>query len=389
MTQPPSTPPPVNLGDSSPLQPDGFAMGDASSSASSEAEQPIRRPPRAWFTAIIPILASVLALTLVVGGLSLLGYPAWGLVRRWVHGAVGNHIQIAASLASACPLVLTGLAVGVAFKSGVLNIGAQGQYLLGAVASVAIATRFAPPLPPPVIVLLSIVAGITAGALWAGVAWALERYRSVPIVLSTILLNFVAAYLATALLHGVLQAKGTSAPQSAELGPGLWLPVLIKYTNLHVGVPIAFGLAVIAWFVLRRTTFGFEMLVTGANPQAAALAGMAIGRRRAQVMLISGAFAGLAGAFQVLGVAHFMTSSFGNYGYAGIAVALLGWLDPLGIAAAALFFGALDTGAQIVEESSLGLPHNMADVVKAIVILVTLLLAGWVARRRLKQRQGD
>ncbi|NNM84556.1 MAG: ABC transporter permease [Phycisphaerales bacterium] len=389
MTQPPSIPPRVKLGGSSPLPPDGSAMRDASLASSAEANHRVARPPRAWLTALIPILASVLALTLVVGGLSLLGYPAWGLVRRWVHGAVGNHLQIAASLASACPLLLTGLAVGVAFKSGVLNIGAQGQYLLGAVASVAMATRFAPPMPPQAIVLLSVVAGIIAGSLWAGVAWALERYRGVPIVLSTILLNFVAAYLATALLHGVLQARGTSAPQSAEIGQALWLPVLIKYTNLHVGVPIAFGLAVVAWLVLRRTTFGFEILVTGSNPQAAALAGMPIGRRRAQVMLISGALAGLAGAFQVLGVAHFMTSSFGNYGYAGIAVALLGWLDPLGIAAAALFFGALDTGAQIVEESSLGLPHNMADVVKAVIILVMLLLAGWAAQRRLKQRQGD
>ncbi len=301
----------------------------------------------------------------------------------------GGIYPLTNSLADACPLLLTGLAAGIAFRGGVLNIGAQGQFLLGALVAVGLSTRWLIFHSAPPVIILAILAGTFAGGLWALLASILERYRSVPIVLSTILLNFVALYVVRAILQGPLQAGGTPAPQSPQIAPAYWLPELIPFTSFHLGIPIAFVLAVLFYALNQRTTFGFESLVVGLNPGAARLAGIGVSRKQFLLMFMSGCCAGFGGALQVLGVTHFMTGSFGNYGYAGIAVALLGRLNPLGIAGAALFFGMLDTGALRVEESSLALPHAVVNVVKAVVILLMLLLSAYLLGRKLRTRQVD
>lgn len=329
------------------------------------------------------VLACVAALGLVLLALWLAGYPPIGILHRWVIGSVGRMYYISNSLAETCPLLLTGLAAGIAFRSGVLNIGAQGQFLVGAMVSVGLATRWQMVSAPFAVILVAVLGGMLAGGLWAALASLLERWRGVPIVLSTILLNFIALYAVQAVLDGPLQAHGTSAPQSPEVQGAYWLPVLIQFSSLHIGIIFAFALAVVMYGINRQTPFGFQTLVSGLNPRAAKLAGIPVESRQFMTMFISGCCAGMGGAFQVLGVTHFMTADFGNYGYAGIAVALLGRLNPIGIACAALFFGLLDTGALRVEESSLGLPHNIANVVKGMVVLVMLLLIAFIQRRRL------
>jgi len=144
-----------------------------------------------------------------------------------------------------------------------------------------------------------------------------------------------------------------------------------------------------AWLVQEHTTFGFELHVTGLNPVAACLAGMPVPRRQAGVMLLGGSFAGLAGAVQFLGVTYILTDKFTAYGYAGIAVAMLGRLHPLGIAAAALFFGVLDRGAEAVESNpDLLIKHDLTDVVKGIVVLTMLVGTAWLARQRSTVRQA-
>ncbi len=336
---------------------------------------------------LLSVGATVMACAAAFGAVLLVlcacGYPPLGILHRWLIGAVGNSYYISNSLAETCPLLLTGLAAGIAFRSGVLNIGAQGQFLIGAMVSVGLATRWqVTPAVMPTIVI-AVVGGAVGGGLWAVLAGALERWRGVPVVLSTILLNFVAFYLVEIILSGPLQAHGTSAPQSAEIQGRYWLPVLIKFSSLHIGVLLAFCLAALLYVVNRQTVFGFQTLVTGLNPRAAQLAGIPVARQQMTVIFVSGGLAGLGGAFQVLGVTHFLIANFGSYGYAGIAVALLGRLNPLGIAFSALFFGMLDTGALRVEESSLGLPHNIADVVKGTVLLVMLLLLAFINRRRI------
>ncbi len=148
-------------------------------------------------------------------------------------------------------------------------------------------------------------------------------------------------------------------------------------------------LSVLLWVVQERTVFGFESHVVGLNPDTAKAMKMPVAWRQFQIMFISGGCAGLGGAIQVLGQVHFMTAHMGDYGYAGIAVALLGRLNPLGIILSAVFFVFLDTGAFRVEESSLALPHDLADVIKAVVILVMLVLAGISLRRSRRAAKSE
>jgi len=333
------------------------------------------------------ILACIAAVALVLIGLTLVGYSPLEVTGVWTQGVFGRF-GLADSFTGACPLLLTGLAAGLAFRAGIFNIGGQGQFLLGALMSVALSTRWMPFSSPLVAIPISIFGGALAGGIWALCAIALERYRSVPVVLSTILMNFVAIYLVQALLRGPLQAQGTSAAVSPNIDQAYWLPVLMKFTNLHLGVPLVFLLAILLSFVQDRSVFGFQTQVIGLNPNAAALAGIPVWRRQFMVMLIAGSCAGLGGALQVLGVSHFMSSDIGDYGYAGIAVALLGRLNPLGIAAAAIFFGMLDTGSRHVEEN-LGLPHDVADVIKAVVIVLMLIISAYSLRRRLRVKAID
>ena len=353
--------------------------------------------PQAWFlagragrgldwimTLAQAVAACALVLALVLTGLAVVGYSPVAIVTRWACGAAGGVYPLTSSMVEACPLLLTGLAAGLTFRAGVLNIGAQGQFLVGAVTAVGLTTRWLPAAAPLVAISLAIAAGALAGGLWALLASVLERYRAVPVVLSTILLNFVALYLIRALLHGPLQAAGTAAPQSPLIPARDWLGVLIPLSSFHWGVPAAFLVAVGFWWFNTHTTWGFETFAAGLNPAAANLAGIPVRARQFLIMFLGGGCAGLAGVFQVLGVTHFMTASFGDYGYAGIAVALLGRLNPLGIALAAIFFGLLDVGSQRVQESTLALPQGVADVVKALVILFMLLLGAYLARRHLQ-----
>ncbi len=326
--------------------------------------------------------AAIGAMAVVLLGVALAGYPPIHVLETWFRGAMGSRYAWAGTFSTACPLLLTGLAAGVAFKSGVLNIGAEGQFLVGAVAATALTTRYAPPIPPWLTIAIAILGGAAAGGLWGLGAGLLERFRGVPVVLSTILLNFVAKYVVDALLEGPLEAHGTSAPQSSQLAGHFWLPTMFGRSELHIGIVLAFVLAGVLFIMQRRTTYGFELLVTGLNPTAARIAGMPVHRRQLEVIAISGACAGLGGALEVLGVTHFMSASYGGYGYAGIAVALLGGLDPLGIAVAAVFFGMLDTGARYVEESSMALPHDLANVIKGLALLAILTAGAWTVSRR-------
>ena len=174
-----------------------------------------------------------------------------------------------------------------------------------------------------------------------------------------------------------------SARRPLPLAERLHLPVMMTGTQLHVGVLVALGLAVAVWVMQARRGVGFELLVTGLNPRAARLAGVPVARRQMMIMAVSGACAGLGGALELTGVTHFLNDAPANYGYAGIAVALLGRLHPLGIVAAAVFFGMLDAGARQVEKDyALQVPHAVADIVKGVIVLAMLAGMAWVARRR-------
>lgn len=295
--------------------------------------------------------------------------PAAALGALW-RGSFGSWYAISsATLPRAVPLILTGLAVALAFRAGVFNIGAEGQLLVGAAAAAAAAAA----LPEPssgAAVILPLLAGLVSGAAWAGIAAWLRRRFEVLEVISTILLNFVAINLVGYLVRGPLQEPTRVYPQTPMLDEGLRLPVLMAGTRLHVGVVIALCAAVGLWWFLRTRAAGFRVTVAGANPHAAAIAGQVdVPRVTTMAFLASGALAGLAGAVELTAVTYALYENLSpGYGYTAIAVALLARLHPVWVIATGVTFGALDVGASAMQRDA-GVPAALVHAVTAVVIL--------------------
>jgi general nucleoside transport system permease protein len=277
---------------------------------------------------------------------------------------------IADMLVRATPLILTGLAVAIAFQAGVLNIGAEGQFLIGASIATAVSlmlgTRFGSAAIP-----VALLAGSAAGAFWAAIAAELRRRFHVLEVISTIMLNFVAVYLVSFLVRGPLQEPTHIYPQTSSIL--FRLPIIIPTTRLHAGFPIAIIAGIVGWWAIRNSAAGFRLRLTGANPAAAHSAGLIdIERTTRNAFLISGALAGLAGAIEVHGVTFALYENISpGYGYTAIAVALLAGLNPIWVIVTGLLFGVLETGASALQRDA-GVPATLASVLEALVILAVL-----------------
>jgi ABC-type uncharacterized transport system permease subunit len=304
------------------------------------------------------------------------------LVAFW-DGAFGSAYAFwSATLVRATPLLLVGLAVAVAFRAGVLNIGAEGQLILGAIGASAVALML-PMAPPVVVVPLMILAGMVGGALWAGIAALLRRRFGVLEVISTIMLNFVALATVSWMVRGPLQEPTRVYPMSATFGAGARWPFLITGQRLHLGIVLGVAAAALLWFVLARTAVGFRIRASGAGARAAESAGgVNTERIAARVFLLSGALAGLAGASEVGGVTWALYEGISpGHGYTAIAVALLARLDPRWVVVSAVFFGALEAGGASMQREA-GVPAVAVQIVTAVLLLAVLALAQWRAARR-------
>jgi simple sugar transport system permease protein len=302
------------------------------------------------------------------------GYDVVDAASAAWRGAFGSPFAIlSATLKRATPLLMMGVALAIAFRAGVLNIGADGQFLAGAVACIVVGTELPPSFGAWAIILAELTAAMLAGALWAGIAAWLKARRNVNEVVSTLLLNFVALHLVGYLIRGPLQEPTGAYPQSITLPDEARLPLLITGHRLHVGFALGVVVAMIAKWYLRNTAGGFQLRAVGASATAAAAAGrIAVRRVRAAVLVASGALAGLAGAGEVAGVTHVVYEGLSpGYGYTAIAVALLAGLRPLAVVAAATLFGALGAGADAMQRDA-GVPAEMALVVAAAVVLAVL-----------------
>ena len=287
------------------------------------------------------------------------------------------------SLVRATPLIIAGLAVALAFRGGVFNIGAEGQLLAGAIAATAVSLAGAP-IFGRVVVLVALIAAALAGALCAGIAAELRRRFHVLEIISTIMLNFTAIYFVSFLVRGPLQEPTHVYPQTESLSIVARLPVLIPETRLHLGFILAVGLAVLLSWTFKRTAIGFRIRATGASPLAARIAGrIDVSRTSFLVFLFSGALAGIAGGIEVTGVTFALYENLSpGYGYTAIAVALIAGLNPLGVIASGLFFGVLETGA-IALQREFGVPSSIASVIEAVFILAALTLAAVRGRQLL------
>jgi simple sugar transport system permease protein len=325
------------------------------------------RPAPRWLLVVATVLA-VLVIAAVF--LAISGIDVASAGEAFVRGAAGSRYAIlSATLVRSVPLILTGLAVAWAFTAGVFNIGVEGQFLVGASAATAVALQL--PRLGLLAALLAMIAGAIAGAAWASIAAWLRVRFSVLEVISTIMLNFVALQLVAYLVHGPLGDPAGIYPQSPSLSPTTWLPRLVAGSRLHAGFAIAVAATIVAWFFMRHMASGFRLRLVGANADAAWIAGgVNVNRVTVAAFLVSGAIAGLAGAIEVTGVTYALYESISpGYGYTAIAVALLANLNPAGVLASGIGFGALEAGAASMQRDA-GVPSVIVWVVEAILILL-------------------
>jgi ABC-type uncharacterized transport system permease subunit len=298
------------------------------------------------------------------------------------------------------PLILVGLAVAFAFRAGLFNIGGQGQYIVGTVVAVWAGSSFSG-MPGFLHIVLAIVLAMVAGAFWAGIAGFLKATTGANEVISTIMLNYTALWIGVYLfsLGGPLQNDAQrSIPVSNDVIESARLPVFWgdpQLQGLHVGFFIAVAALLVFWVLLNRSVTGYEVRAVGFNPDAAEYGGISVGRNYVKVMAICGAFAGLAGALDILGWQFRLATNdiqANTYGFLGIAVALLGRNTALGTAAAALLFGALVNGTSVRNLDPAvfdpQLATNLTTIIQGLVVLIVsapvLVTAVWGARRRLR-----
>jgi simple sugar transport system permease protein len=297
------------------------------------------------------------------------GYDPIAAYSSLFRGSFGSIYSWAESLANATPLILTALTFAVAMRGGLFNIGAEGQLYIGALAAVAVSLIH---LPYPLHVVVALLAAMLAGMIWSLPVAFLKLGRGVHEVISTIMFNWIAHFFAFYLIANVLTdpKRGEKTISIVETSR---LARILPDTSLNYGLLVAVVAAVVVLFLLWRTTGGFELRVSGFNPEAARYAGISRRRQILTAFLIGGATAGLAGAVQVMGrpPTYALMSGlpqFVNLGFDGIGVAMIGRNHPIGIVFAAIFFGGLLVGGRIMQFSP-GVPLEMVRVVEGVIIL--------------------
>ncbi len=343
-----------------------------------------RQHTPAWLRLALPLFA-ILATLVVCGGLvTLAGASVLEAYSKLLLSAVSSKFNFVETLVKAAPIAFTGLAVAVAFRAKFWNIGAEGQLLAGAMAAAFIGGRGA--LPGWSLVPLMLFSGMAAGAAWALIpAWLKTRYK-VDDVVTTLLLNFIMFYLMMALVDGPWKDPLSGYPDSPDIRMDAEFPILLGGTRLHLGVVLAFVAAPLIWFLMRRTTAGFNIRAVGESATAARYAGINIPVVIVGTAALSGALAGLAGVGEVGGI-HFqvMAGLSPGYGYTGIVIATLALLNPLGVLPAAFFFAVIITGAEAMSRAT-GVPVFLADVFQGVA-LISMLIAILFTQYRVRLRR--
>lgn len=335
--------------------------------------------------------AGAVVLALLVGAVALVassplvkGYVDLGLplatYAALVQGSILSINGLVDTIVNATPLILVGLAVGLGFKAGLFNIGGQGQFLMGAVASAAAGAALSQS-SPVIAIPLALLAGMAAGALYGFIPGFLKAFTGAHEVVTTIMLNYVAIYVVAYLITGPLRQAGASFAVSPDVGAA-GLPAILNVGTGHAGhVGILIPLLVVPamWWLLYRSTIGFEIRTVGANPDAALYAGMRPRRLVVLALTVGGLLAGLAGAVEILGVSGNMPAAYStNIGFDAITVALLGRANPVGIVFGGLLLGAMRAGAPLMETVA-DVPRQMVDVLQGIILF--FLAADVVVRR--------
>ena len=343
--------------------------------------------------ALLPVFATLAAL--LIGAVMLLFLrvnPAEAYKALW-EGAFGSSNAFAETLVKATPLLLVGIGICISFRGDVINIGGEGQMIIGAILATWAGLTFTG-LPGWLVIILAMLAGFLGGAVWGGIPGFLKAYFNVNEILSTVMMNAIAVQLMNFLLRGPMidpaQAElASKIPQTARLLEIFRLPRLVP-TRLHMGALIAVGLAILVYILLWRTTLGYRIRAVGQNPHASRYAGIKVPRYIVLALLFSGAFAGLAGAIQVYGVNYRMitdgsASGFtGSAGFNGIVAALFGQLHPIWAIPASILFGALLVGANSMQRV-VQVPSAFVTALNGLVVV--FVVSSEILRRRRQRRR--
>jgi len=345
------------------------------------------------FDALLPVSATLAALAVGAVMLLVLGANPVNAYGALLEGAFGSTNAVAETAVKAIPLLLVGLGICVAFRGNVINIGGEGQMIVGAIFATLIGTTL-PDWPGWAIIPLAMLMGFVGGAMWGGIPGALKAYFGVNEILSTVMMNAIAVQIMNYLLRGPMidpaqKELASQIPQTARLAEAFHLPRLAP-TRLHLGAAIAVILAILVYVLLWRTTLGYRIRAVGQNPDAARYGGIPVRQHVVIALLLSGAFAGLAGAIQVYGLNYRMitdgsASGFtGNAGFNGIVAALFGQLHPIGAIPASFFFGALLVGANKLQRV-MQVPSAFIITLNGLVVVFVVSSEIW-RRRRQRQR---
>nr|WP_315055001.1 ABC transporter permease [uncultured Lysinibacillus sp.] len=340
---------------------------------------------------LVPIISIIIGL--IVGAIVMVvsGYdPVQGYIALWI-GIFGDSYSIGNTIRQITPYILAGLAVAFAFRTGLFNIGVEGQLILGWLAAAWVGYAFE--LPKIIHLPLALLAAAAAGAFWAFIAGFLKAKFKVHEVIATIMLNYTALYIANAVIKKL--SDGSFKTERIHESASLRSPFLRELTDnssLHYGIIVALLMVVVMWFILEKTTRGYELKAVGFNKNAADYAGMSVNKNIILAMTISGMFAGLGGAMEALGT--FQNASikpgFTGIGFDGIAVALLGANTPLGVVFGASLFGSLKYGALNMPNAA-GIPEEIVSIIIALIIF--FVASGYIIRVGLqklsKKKEGQ
>jgi simple sugar transport system permease protein len=327
-----------------------------------------------------PILGAIIGL--LIGGLLLriAGADPIAAYKTMIQGSFGGVRQITELLLKTAPLLLLGLGLSIAFRARVWNIGGEGQYYMGALLGTIIALYFTE-WPRPVLLLAMVGAGLLGGLLWALIPAFFKIRFGMSEIISTLMLNYIAILFVTYLARGPLQEPGGYLPMSAQIDPLARLPVFGS-TRIHIGVLVSFLLVPVVHFFLWSTPVGFRLRAVGSRASVAEYAGISVSRAIVLVLMLSGALAGLTGIMEVSTLHLRLKAGIsGGYGFSAILVALLGRMNPFGVAIAALFFSMLTIGAQTMHIVA-GVPPELADAIQAVVVLSVLAVDSLARLRR-------
>ena len=343
-----------------------------------------------FFNALLPLAGMLLALLIGAIMLLILKVNPLTAYAQLINGAFGSVSGLTQTLVKATPLLLVGLGICIAFRASVINIGGEGQIIVGALAATWFPLTFRT-WPGWLLIPSTLIVGFAAGAFWGFIPGILKARLRVNEILTTVMMNAVALQLMNLLVRSVLMdpagiSAGTYLAQSERLPEQAWLVRLVPKTLLNTGSLIAVALAVVVYFFLWRTTIGYRIRAVGFNAEAARFSGINVPFNQALSLTLAGGFAGIAGAIEVMGVQHRLLEGItSGYGFSGIVAALFGGLHPLGTIPASILFGALLVGGDKMQRA-VQVPNSLIDAILGLVVLFVVGSALW-SRRWAAHRQ--